>query len=133
MKKKKRRNYKWRQVRNHPLLGTVCCYEHKIVAVEKLGRLLHKNEVVHHIDDDWHNNAPDNLQIVANATHTSMHMKGKPKSKLHIARAGRAKRGNSYYANFVKRNGHQIRPKISEENKRRWASGVFDNMWKNRG
>ena len=38
-------------------------HEHRIVAEKKIGRKLMKNEVVHHIDEDKHNNDPENLMI----------------------------------------------------------------------
>jgi hypothetical protein len=37
---------------------------HRIVAEQKLGRPLRKGEVVHHIDGNRFNNAPDNLMVV---------------------------------------------------------------------
>lgn len=39
-------------------------YEHRLVAAEKLGRSLKPGEIVHHIDGDKQNNAPDNLEVV---------------------------------------------------------------------
>ena len=38
-------------------------HEHRIVAEEKLGRPLEKGEVVHHEDEDKHNNEPSNLIV----------------------------------------------------------------------
>lgn len=44
--------------------------QHRIVAHDMLGRPLHPNEVVHHIDGNVQNNAPDNLSVFStNAEH----------------------------------------------------------------
>lgn len=49
-------------------------YEHIIVAEEKIGRLLLPGEVVHHIDGQKQNNAPDNLDVLASQTeHLRLH------------------------------------------------------------
>jgi hypothetical protein len=54
---------------------------HRLVMEKKLGRILEKHEVVHHIDEDKKNNHPDNLMVMSLADHTSLHHKGKPKPK----------------------------------------------------
>ena len=52
--------------------GWVC--EHVIVAEQKLGRFLDKNECVHHIDGNKKNNDPSNIMVFAtNADHVSFH------------------------------------------------------------
>jgi hypothetical protein len=38
-------------------------YEHRLVAEEKLGRRLEPDEIVHHLDEDKRNNAPENVHI----------------------------------------------------------------------
>lgn len=53
-------------------------YEHRLVAAEKLGRLLRSGEVVHHIDGDKTNNAPANLQVHRSGNvHRHQHAKRK--------------------------------------------------------
>jgi len=48
---------------------------HRIVAEETAGRDLIKGEVVHHLDEDIHNNHADNLQILpSQAEHAKIHM-----------------------------------------------------------
>lgn len=52
--------------------GTV--YEHRLMAEKKLGRLLTKEECVHHIDGNRCNNTFDNLIVFkTNADHTAFH------------------------------------------------------------
>lgn len=47
---------------------------HRIVAEQKLGRPLVKGEVVHHIDGNRHNNAPENLMVFpSNSEHMKLH------------------------------------------------------------
>ena len=40
-------------------------YEHRVVAEKKIGRPLRDGELVHHIDGNKQNNAPENLGVVA--------------------------------------------------------------------
>jgi hypothetical protein len=49
-------------------------YEHRLIMEQRLGRLLLPKEVVHHIDGDATNNAPDNLMLFAsNTEHRGFH------------------------------------------------------------
>lgn len=51
---------------------------HRIVMHDKLGRNLRPGEVVHHMDGNIHNNAPDNLGLYSsNAKHLGETLKGK--------------------------------------------------------
>lgn len=48
---------------------------HRIVAADKLGRKLKKGEIVHHKDENIHNNHPDNLEVLASQSdHARHHM-----------------------------------------------------------
>lgn len=50
-------------------------YEHRLVMEQKLGRLLEKSEIVHHIDLDPTNNDESNLILLANdSEHGRLHM-----------------------------------------------------------
>ena len=52
--------------------------EHRLVMEQKLGRLLHPKEVVHHRDGNPMNNHPDNLECFAtNALHLKHELVGK--------------------------------------------------------
>ena len=49
-------------------------HEHRVVAEQVLGRPLKPGEVVHHIDGNKQNNAPENLMVFANqAEHAKWH------------------------------------------------------------
>ena len=48
-------------------------YEHRVIGATIKGRILDKNEVVHHLDGNKSNNSPDNLLILDNAQHTKLH------------------------------------------------------------
>lgn len=49
-------------------------YEHVLVVEQQIGRYLNDGEVVHHIDGDKLNNAPENLRLCASqAEHMRVH------------------------------------------------------------
>jgi hypothetical protein len=48
-------------------------HEHRVVAEQMLGRPLKRNEIVHHIDGNKHNNDPSNLQVMTQSEHVRMH------------------------------------------------------------
>lgn len=55
--------------------GTIL--EHRLVAEEKLGRFLKRQETVHHIDENKTNNIPENLIVFrTNADHSRFHKIG---------------------------------------------------------
>ena len=52
--------------------------EHIVIAEQKIGRQLKKDEVVHHKDKDKSNNNPENLMVFTTmAAHTAFHRGGK--------------------------------------------------------
>lgn len=59
----------------HPMAdGSGFVYEHRLIASQKLGRLLSEEETVHHIDGNRLNNNVDNLMIFkTKADHTAFH------------------------------------------------------------
>ncbi|KKL16807.1 hypothetical protein LCGC14_2491880 [marine sediment metagenome] len=48
-------------------------YEHILVAEKKLGRFLKKGELIHHIDGDRQNNAPENIIVNKSIAHHKMY------------------------------------------------------------
>lgn len=48
-------------------------YEHRIVMENHLGRLLEKDEIVHHKDHNGRNNSIDNLEVMKRSEHSRMH------------------------------------------------------------
>jgi len=66
---------------NHPHATTNgWVRQHIVVATQKLGRTLYKNEVVHHIDGNKLNNESNNIQVLKNSEHTRLHF-GNPLNK----------------------------------------------------
>lgn len=47
--------------------------QHVVIMEARIGRRLHRDEVVHHIDGDRSNNHPDNLALMTRAAHTRLH------------------------------------------------------------
>jgi hypothetical protein len=48
-------------------------HEHRVIAEQMSGRKLLRNEHVHHIDGDKHNNDPSNLMILSASDHAKLH------------------------------------------------------------
>ena len=46
---------------------------HRVIMENPLGRLLEKDEIVHHLDENKHNNAIENLQVMDSREHNRMH------------------------------------------------------------
>src|SRR3954462_10887510 len=57
-------------------------HEHRVVAEENLGRALLPGEIVHHLDEDKHNNDPANLIVMRQGDHMREHGLGIPGMKL---------------------------------------------------
>jgi len=62
---------------DHPLADSKgYAYEHRLVAMEKLGRLLYHNEITHHLNGIKTDNRPENIVITTSmAEHFSLHRK----------------------------------------------------------
>lgn len=60
----------------HPRANSSGLYPlHRVLMENKLGRLLTKNEVVHHKDNDKENNIIDNLEVLTKSQHAKKHSK----------------------------------------------------------
>lgn len=56
-------------------------YLHRIIAEIKIGRILNEDEIVHHKDENGHNNHPDNLEVIADQSiHAKIHKPQKPEA-----------------------------------------------------
>jgi len=55
--------------------------EHRIVAEQKIGRLLKPNEDVHHIDFNKLNNHPNNLSVLTKSEHIRLHKTNKKRGE----------------------------------------------------
>jgi len=53
-------------------------HEHRVVMEGIIGRPLGTDEIVHHIDEDILNNAPENLEILTRTEHMHRHGIGIP-------------------------------------------------------
>lgn len=55
--------------------------EHRVLMAEKLNRPLKRTEVVHHKDENEQNNKIVNLELLTLSKHTSLHQKGRIRTK----------------------------------------------------
>lgn len=55
------------------LMGGTHAYEYRLIASEKIGRPLAKNEIVHHINGDHTDNRPENLEVMTQSEHIREH------------------------------------------------------------
>ena len=60
----------------HPdarLFGGSHIYEYRLIAAQKIGRVLHRDEIVHHINGDHTDNRPENLEVMTQGAHLLAH------------------------------------------------------------
>ena len=71
----------------HPYVKEGGRHQHRMVAEEKIGRPLTPGEVVHHRDENGHNNAPSNLDVLpSQAEHARLHFTGTKQNAEHVAK-----------------------------------------------
>ena len=77
--------YDYAKVPNHPHANKdgYVLY-HRIIMENYIGRLLTKEEVVHHIDGNGHNNTIENLQLLDRIEHNLLHGKEQKHSNIYI-------------------------------------------------
>jgi len=59
--------------KDHPNNIKGYIYEHRLVMEEKIGRLLTKGEIVHHINGNKLDNRPCNLELFSRSQHAKLH------------------------------------------------------------
>lgn len=47
--------------------------EYRLIAERKIGRILRRDEIVHHINGDPADNDPENLQVMSQSEHILLH------------------------------------------------------------
>lgn len=68
---------------NHPFAGVAGKYvlRYRLVMERILGRYLQPNEIVHHINGDCTDDRPENLQVMNQSHHASLHFVDRKKGK----------------------------------------------------
>jgi hypothetical protein len=70
----KKREKEWRvYAPSHPRAQNSSVAEHILVAEKRIGRFLEEEEVVHHLDLNHANNVPENLCVMTNSQHKTLH------------------------------------------------------------
>ena len=75
--------------------------EHILVAESKIGRLLEKNEEVHHIDCNKLNNNPDNLLVLTRSEHRKL--------ELTIDKARNSRTRESFLKGWITRKNMEVK------------------------
>lgn len=70
----------------HPYRRGSHVYLHRLLAEASLGRFLKENEIVHHIDHNPDNNHWDNLEVMTQSAHASLHFSKGSKHGHHISK-----------------------------------------------
>lgn len=68
-------------------------HQHRNIMEKKLGRKLHKGEIVHHKDHNKKNNDPDNLEVMTQGQHALLHYRLSDGSAIRKATLANTKYG----------------------------------------
>lgn len=83
---------------SHPFSGSNgYVKQHRIIVEKHIGRILDRDEVVHHKNGNKLDNRLENLEIMSREKHTSLHNKGKHLSVEHRKKIGKAHKDNKYW------------------------------------
>lgn len=68
--------------------------EHRYIMEQSIGHKLRKNQVVHHVNGDIHDNRLDNLEVMTRRKHAQLHLTGRTlpeeqRAKMSAARQGK--------------------------------------------
>jgi len=103
--------------KNHPLAykeGMV--YLHRHIASLKIGRWLHPDECVHHIDGDITNNEPNNLLITTNSEHTHIHARTRYSITMKLCKqCGKLTKNKTYCSNRCMSIANRVKERPSKD------------------